>query len=68
MAKLTYSQISAELRETSKVSMDVKGSYSYATGTYESIISELVANLPAHKQQEVVRILQSARLRMQEGA
>lgn len=66
--KLTYSEIATELRETSKVSMETKGSYSYATGTYESIIAGLVADLPKHKQLEVVRSLQSARKSMVESA
>ena len=68
MSKLTYSDIAAELRDTSQVSMQTKGSYSYATGYYESIIAGLVADLPKHKQMEVIRTLQSARERMQKDA
>jgi hypothetical protein len=68
MSKLTYSDIAAELRDTSQVSMQTKGSYSYATGYYESIIAGLVADLPKHKQMEVIRGLQSARERMQKDA
>ena len=68
MSKLTYSDIAAELRDTSQVSMQTKGSYSYATGYYESIIAGLVADLPKHKQMEVIRSLQSARERMQKDA
>lgn len=68
MAKLTYSEIAAGLRETSKVSMETKGSYAYATGMYESIIASLVADLPKHKQLEVIRSLESGRKSMQESA
>ena len=68
MSKLTYSDIAAELRDTSQVSMQTKGSYSYATGYYESIIAGLVADLPKHKQMEVIRSLQSAREYMQKDA
>lgn len=68
MAKLTYMDIANELRETSKVSMDMRGSYSYATGVYESIIASLVADLPKHKQLEVVRGLESARKSLKETA
>ena len=68
MSKLTYSDVALELRETSKVSMDTKGSYAYATGMYESILASLVVDLPKHKQMEVIRTLQSARERMQKGA
>lgn len=68
MSKLTYLEIANELRETSKVSMETMGSYSYATGTYESIIAGLVADLPKHKQLEVIRGLESARKSMKERA
>ena len=68
MNKLTYLDIANELRETSKVCMDTMGSYAYATGTYESIIASLVADLPKHKQLEVVRGLESARKAMKERA
>ena len=68
MSKLTYSDIATELRETSQVSMQTKGSYAYATGLYESILASLVVDLPKHKQMEVIRGLQSARERMQKDA
>jgi hypothetical protein len=68
MSKLTYSDVAAELRETSQVSMQTKGSYSYATRYYESIIAGWVADLPKHKQLEVIRSLQSARANMQKDA
>jgi hypothetical protein len=64
MTKVTYSEIANELRETSKVCMEVKGSYSYATGVYESIIAGLVADLPKHKQAEVMRTLRLVREQM----
>jgi len=68
MSKLKYSDIALELRETSKLSMEVKGSYSYATGAYESIIADIVADLPEHKQREVVRNLESVRNALKESA
>jgi hypothetical protein len=68
MTKLTYFDVASELRETSQVSMQTKGSYSYATGLYESILASLVVDLPKHKQMEVIRGLQSARERMQKDA
>lgn len=68
VAKLTYCDIAAELRETSQVSMETKGSYAYATGVYESMIANLVADLPRHKQLEVIRGLESARKSMQTTA
>ena len=68
MTKLTYTEIANELRQTSQVSLEVKGSYAYATGMYESIIAGLLADLPKHKQLEVVRSLQSGRESMQKTA
>ena len=68
MTKLTYFDVATELRETSQVSMQTKGSYAYATGLYESILASLVVDLPKHKQMEVIRGLQSARERMQKSA
>lgn len=64
VTKLTYCEIAAALRETSQVSMETKGSYAYATGVYESMIASLVADLPKHKQLEVIRGLESARKSM----
>lgn len=64
MTKVTYSEVANELRETSKVSMEKKGSYAYATGVYESIIAGLVADLPKHKQAEVMRTLRLVREQM----
>jgi hypothetical protein len=61
MTKVTYSEIANELRETSKVCMETKGSYSYATGAYESILAGIVVDLPKHKQAEVMRTLKMVR-------
>jgi len=68
MAKVTYTEVSDSLRATSQVSMETKGSYAYATGMYESIIAGLVADLPKHKQLEVMRTLAWAREQMQKTA
>lgn len=68
MAKVTYLEVSAELRETSRICLENKGSYSYVTGTYESILAGLVADLPKHKQAEVMRALKLTQERLQETA
>ena len=68
MAKVTYSEVSSVLRETSRSCYDVFGNYSYITGTYEAIIAGIVADLPKHKQAEVMRSLHSAQERMQKTA
>jgi hypothetical protein len=67
MAKFTYVEIANELRDTSKISLETKGSYSYVTGLYESILAGLVADLPQHRQAEVMRSLRLAQSRMQEN-
>lgn len=64
MTKVTYSEVANELRETSKVCLETKGSYAYATGVYESILAGLVADLPKHKQAEVMRTLRLVREQM----
>jgi len=66
--KFTYSELATVLRETSKVSLETKGSYSYATGVYEYMLADLVANLPERRQAEFVRALLSAQKSMQESA
>jgi hypothetical protein len=67
MAKFTYVEFANELRDTSKIALQTKGSYSYVTGLYESILADLAADLPKHKQAEVMRSLRLAQTRMQEN-
>jgi hypothetical protein len=59
MTKATYSEISAVAKEFSKVTRLHYDSYAYACGAYESILASIVADLPKHKQAEVLRNLQS---------
>ena len=68
MSKVTYSEITNELRITSQLCMDTYATYSYVTGTYESILAGLVADLPKHKQAEVMRSLRNARERLENDA
>lgn len=68
MAKLTYIEIMGELRETSKVSLDTKGSYSYVCGLYESLLGDIAADLPVARQEEIVRALRLAQVRMKESS
>ena len=60
MNRVTYIEVANTLRDTSKICLDVKGSYGYVTGLYESILADLIADLPLHKQREVMRLLKSA--------
>jgi hypothetical protein len=57
MNKVSYIEVANALRDTSKICLEAKGSYGYATGLYESILADLVADLPKHKQAEVMRLL-----------
>ena len=59
MSKATYSEISAVAKEFSKVTRDEFDSYAFACGAYESMLAGIVADLPKHKQAEVLRHLQS---------
>lgn len=59
MTKATYSEISAVAKEFSSVTRAHYDSYAFACGAYESILSAIVADLPKHKQAEVLRNLQS---------
>lgn len=58
MSKLTYSEIANKMRETSSLSMQTYGSFSRCCGVYEALLADLVAELPSHKQQEFMKILQ----------
>ena len=55
--KLTYIEIGTMLQEASKNCLAKTGSYSVISGTYESLLAGIVADLPAHKQQELKRAL-----------
>ncbi len=68
MSKVTYSEAVTLLRETSQVCMDTYSTYSYVCGTYESLLAGLVADLPKHKQVEVMKSLLAAQERMQKNA
>lgn len=68
MAKVTYSEAASVLRDTSKICMDTYATYSYVCGTYESILAGVIADLPKHKQAEVMNSLRAAQERMQKDA
>lgn len=59
MPKMTYSEVGSMLLEASRGCLTKTGSYATITGTYESIITGLVADLPSHKQLEVKRALET---------
>jgi hypothetical protein len=60
MNKLTYSEIAASLNDFANLSYKDKGSFSYACGTFQSMLASLVADLPKHKQMEFVQTMEHA--------
>jgi hypothetical protein len=59
MTKATYSEISAVAKEFSRVTVSHFESHSYACGAFEAMLSHVVADLPKHKQAEILRNLQT---------
>lgn len=66
--KVTYSEISAKLMDLSSASFKVHKNYSHVAGYYESTLVGLIADLPAHKQNEMMRIFQDRIRSLQESA
>lgn len=50
-AKQNQQQIQTQLRAFSAATYEHHGSYAYVAGFYETLVSELLAELPAHRQQ-----------------
>jgi hypothetical protein len=50
------------------MSYEDKGSFSYACGTFQSMLSGLVADLPKHKQAEFLKTLEQAMKRVGQPA
>ena len=57
MSKMSYSEVRTALAHASNHCLQTTGSYATITGTLESLLADIVADLPKHKQQEVVRAL-----------
>jgi hypothetical protein len=68
MNKQTYSDIAASLNDFANMSYEDKGSFSYACGTFQSMLSGLVAELPKHKQAEFMKTLEQAMKRVGQAA
>lgn len=60
MNKLTYSDILAVTNDFADLSYKDKGSFSFACGTFQSILASLVADLPKHKQTEFLKTMEHA--------
>jgi hypothetical protein len=68
MNKLTYLEVSASLNDFANLSYQDRGSFSYACGTFQSMLSSMVADLPKHKQAEFLRTLEGAMQRVAQPA
>lgn len=66
--KVPYCDISARIGDLSSVAREVYGSHAYIAGFYESTLVNLIAELPAAKQNEMMRIFQDRIQRLQESA
>ena len=68
MNKLNYSDIVASIQSFSNASYEDRGSFSYACGTFESILAGMVSELPKHKQMEFMQTLDQAMKRVGQPA
>jgi hypothetical protein len=59
MAKMTYGEVESVLKEFTTVARAEYGSDSYACGYLTSYLVSIVGDLPAHKQREFARGLES---------
>jgi hypothetical protein len=59
--KMLYSEVMSELREFSTASRAKYDSYAHATGFLESMVGNLIADLPAHKQAEALRYVRQVK-------
>lgn len=60
MNKLSYSDLLSVTNDFADLSYKDKGSFSYACGTFQSMLVELVMDLPKHKQMEFLKTMEHA--------
>jgi hypothetical protein len=62
MAKRRFvkTDIAGVLKSFANRTYDQCGSFNYAAGVYESMLANVIAELPRHKQMECLALLQSA--------
>ena len=68
MRKVPYCDIVAKLGKLSSVSREFYGSHSYVAGYYEATLVRLIGDLPAHKQNELMRSFQTTIESLQKNA
>lgn len=57
--KYTTLEINKELDKFSETTREHFGSHSYATGALQGLVSSLLADAPAYKQEEVLGVVKS---------
>jgi hypothetical protein len=57
--KYSLIEINKEFEKFSETTYQHFGSYSYATGALQGLVSSLLADAPAHKQEEVLKTIKS---------
>lgn len=58
MSKMLHTEISVEVNRMTDATRDYHDSYAFAAGYLGSMLAQLIADLPKHKQREAVRNLQ----------
>jgi hypothetical protein len=58
--KFVKTDIAGVLKSFANRTYDQCGSFNYAAGVYESMLANVIADLPRHKQVECLALLQSA--------
>lgn len=61
MSKMSYIEVATAIREASKHCLEKSGSYATISGVYESVLADLIADLPSHKQVEFLKSLKTTR-------
>jgi len=68
MNKLNTSEILSATNDFAHLSYKDKGSFSYACGTFQSMLATIVSELPKHKQMEFLKTLEQAMERIGQPA
>lgn len=63
MTKMLHTEISIEVGRMIYATHDYYDSYAFAAGYLGSMLAELIADLPKHKQKEAVQNLQNTALK-----
>lgn len=57
--KLNSSEVNSKLQEFADVTYEKYSNYAYACGAFQSQLSHAIADMPAHKQNEMIQLFES---------